>query len=99
VQKLHRKYQHNEPFQSLRFYGTRHLHAHDCVERRFGSTTEYGPHPSFQADEGLHCGRERAGCFCGASSKDAENKITTIMQLEDIAGYRALFERLLREGE
>ena len=26
---------------------------------------EYGPHPSFQADEGLHCGRERAGCFCG----------------------------------
>jgi hypothetical protein len=36
---------------------------------------------------------------CGASSKDAGNKITTIMQLEDIAGYHALFERLLREGE
>ncbi len=36
---------------------------------------------------------------CGASSKDAGNKITTIMQLEDIAGYRVLFERLLREGE
>ena len=36
---------------------------------------------------------------CGASSKDAGNKITTIMQLEDIAGYRALFERLLQEGE
>ena len=36
---------------------------------------------------------------CGASSKDAGNKITTIMQLEDIAGYRPLFERLLREGE
>ena len=36
---------------------------------------------------------------CGASSKDAGNKITTIMQLEDIAGYRALFDRLLREGE
>lgn len=36
---------------------------------------------------------------CGASSKDAGNKITTIMQLEDIAGYRALFERLLEEGE
>ena len=35
---------------------------------------------------------------CGASSKDGGNKITTIMQLEDIAGYRALFERLLREG-
>ena len=35
---------------------------------------------------------------CGASSKDAGNKITTIMQLEDIAGYRTLFERLLREG-
>ena len=35
---------------------------------------------------------------CGASSKDAGNKITTIMQLEDIAGYRVLFERLLREG-
>ena len=27
------------------------------------------------------------------------NKITTIMQLEDIAVYRPLFERLLREGE
>ncbi len=34
---------------------------------------------------------------CGASSKDAGNKITTIMRLEDIAGYRPLFERLLRE--
>ena len=31
----------------------------------------------------------------GASSKDAGNKITTIMQLEDIVVYRALFERLL----
>ena len=36
---------------------------------------------------------------CGASSKDAGNKITTIMQLEDIAVYRALFGKLLREGE
>ena len=36
---------------------------------------------------------------CGASSKDAGNKITTIMQLEDIAGYRPLFERLLEEGK
>lgn len=35
---------------------------------------------------------------CGASSKDAGNKITTIMQLENIAGYRALFERLLQAG-
>ena len=35
---------------------------------------------------------------CGASSKDAGNKITTIMQLEDIAGYRALFERLLQDS-
>ena len=34
---------------------------------------------------------------CGASSKDAGNKITTIMQLEDIAGYRPLFEKLLRD--
>ena len=34
---------------------------------------------------------------CGASSKDAGNKITTIMQLEDIAVYRPLFEKLLRE--
>ena len=34
---------------------------------------------------------------CGASSKDAGNKITTIMQLEDIAVYRPLFERLLRD--
>ena len=32
---------------------------------------------------------------CGASSKDAGNKITTIMQLEDIAVYRPLFEKLL----
>ena len=31
--------------------------------------------------------------------KDAGNKITTIMQLEDIAGYRTLFEKLLQEGE
>ena len=36
---------------------------------------------------------------CGASSKDAGNKITTIMQLENIAGYRALFEKLREEGE
>ena len=34
---------------------------------------------------------------CGASSKDAGNKITTIMQLEDIAVYRALFEKLLQD--
>ena len=34
--------------------------------------------------------------LCGASSKDAGNKITTIMQLEDIAVYRPLFERLLQ---
>ena len=33
---------------------------------------------------------------CGASSKDAGNKITTIMQLEDIAGYRPLFEKLMQ---
>lgn len=31
---------------------------------------------------------------CGASSKDAGNKITTIVQLEDIEGYRAMFEEL-----
>ena len=36
---------------------------------------------------------------CGASSKDAGNKITTIMQLEDIVVYRTLFEKLLQEGE
>ena len=34
---------------------------------------------------------------CGASSKDAGNKITTIMQLEDIAVYRPLFEKLLQD--
>ena len=34
---------------------------------------------------------------CGASSKDTGNKITTIMQLEDIAGYRPLFEKLLQD--
>ena len=33
----------------------------------------------------------------GASSKDAGNKITTIMQLEDIAGYRPLFQKLLQD--
>ena len=31
---------------------------------------------------------------CGASSKDAGNKITTIVQLEDIEGYRPMFEEL-----
>ena len=36
---------------------------------------------------------------CGASSKDAGNKITTIMQVEDIAGYRPLFENLLQDGK
>ena len=36
---------------------------------------------------------------CGASSKDAGNKITTIMQVEDIAGYRPLFEKLLQKGK
>ena len=34
---------------------------------------------------------------CGASSKDAGNKITTIMQVEDIAVYRPLFEKLLQD--
>ena len=34
---------------------------------------------------------------CGASSKDAGNKITTIMQLEDIVVYRPLFEKLLQD--
>ena len=34
---------------------------------------------------------------CGASSKDAGNKITTIMQLENITGYRPLFEKLLQD--
>lgn len=34
---------------------------------------------------------------CGASSKDAGNKITTIMQLEDIAVYRPLFEKLMQD--
>ena len=54
--KLHRKSQHDEPLLSLCFYGTGYLYAHDSVERRFGSTTEYGPYSPFQADEGLHCG-------------------------------------------
>ena len=31
---------------------------------------------------------------CGASSKDAGNKITTIVQLDDIEGYRPMFEEL-----
>jgi hypothetical protein len=31
---------------------------------------------------------------CGASSKDAGNKITTIVQLDDIEAYRNMFEEL-----
>jgi len=31
---------------------------------------------------------------CGASSKDAGNKITTIVQLDDIEGCRNMFEKL-----
>ena len=34
---------------------------------------------------------------CGASSKDAGNKITTIMQLEDIVVYRPLFKKFLQD--
>ena len=34
---------------------------------------------------------------CGASSKDAGNKITTIVQLDDIDGYRNMFEELLEQ--
>ncbi|MBR2090228.1 MAG: ORF6N domain-containing protein [Fibrobacter sp.] len=42
----------------------------------------------------LDCGTPDEKLFhCGASSKDAGNKITTIVQLEDIAGYKAIFER------
>ena len=36
---------------------------------------------------------------CGASSKDAGNKITTIVQLEDIEGYRPMFEELWAQVE
>ena len=36
---------------------------------------------------------------CGASSKDAGNKITTIVQLDDIEGYRPMFEELLKQAE
>ena len=36
---------------------------------------------------------------CGASSKDAGNKITTIVQLEDIEGYRPMFEELWAQGK
>ena len=50
---------------TLRLHGTGHLHAHDGAQGRTGDRTEQGPYPTFQADEGLHCGRERAGCFCG----------------------------------
>ena len=42
----------------------------------------------------LDCGTPDEKLFhCGASSKDAGNKITTIMQLEDIAGYKTIFGR------
>ena len=36
---------------------------------------------------------------CGASSKDAGNKITTIVQLDDIEGYRPMFEELWAQVE
>ena len=32
---------------------------------------------------------------CGASSKDAGNKITSIVQLDDVSVYHAVFENLL----
>ena len=34
---------------------------------------------------------------CGASSKDAGNKITTIVQLDDVDAYRPMFEELLEQ--
>ena len=36
---------------------------------------------------------------CGASSKDAGNKITTIVQLDDIDGYQNIFEDLYTRQE
>ena len=36
---------------------------------------------------------------CGASSKDAGNKITTIVQLDDIEVYRSMFEELYTRQE
>lgn len=36
---------------------------------------------------------------CGASSKDAGNKITTIVKLDDIDGYRSMFEELYTRQE
>ena len=35
---------------------------------------------------------------CGASSKDAGNKITTIVRLDDIDAYRNMFEELLEQA-
>ena len=44
----------------------------------------------------LNCGTPDEKLFhCGASSKDAGNKITTIVRLEDVAGYKAIFERFM----
>ena len=44
----------------------------------------------------LDCGTQDEKLFhCGASSKDAGNKITTIVRLEDVAGYKAIFERFM----
>jgi hypothetical protein len=34
---------------------------------------------------------------CGASSKDAGNKITTIVRLDDVDAYRNMFEELLEQ--
>ena len=44
----------------------------------------------------LDCGTPDEKLFhCGESSKDAGNKITTIVRLEDVAGYKAIFERFM----
>ena len=75
---------------TIRLHRAGHLHAHDCVERRFGDTTKYGSYPPFQADEGLHCGGECTGRFCRDSRLGDTNE-------PKHKGYRPLFENLLQD--
>ena len=75
---------------TIRLHRTRHLHACDRSERRFSGSSKYGPYPPFQADEGLHCGGESTGCFCGDSRLGDADK-------PKHKGYRPLFENLLQD--
>ena len=60
VQKLHPRTGKILKISSFRLHRTGHLHAHDSLEGWTGCRSKQSSHPSFQADEGLHCRREPA---------------------------------------